>query len=174
MYDENEIKYHKAKRKKRLNTKTSINNKNKNNRTKINFNNTIDWKSIFSKLAILFIIMVLVLFIIKGISNNINDENLVINRNIDYIINNSVNYFNNKTVVNIGDSKSLSLEEAHKEHIIDNIIDKNNTSCNMANSYILFTKIKANEYRLKVYLKCDNDDIMLEKDVICENNCQIK
>lgn len=174
MYDENEIKYHKSKRKKILNKKTSINNKSKNNRMKINFNNKIDWKSIFSKLLVLFIIMILILFIIKGISNNINDENLVINRNIDYIINNSVNYFNNQTVVNIGDSKSLSLEEAHNEHIIDNIIDKNNTSCDMVSSYILFTKIKTNEYRLKVYLKCESDDIMLEKDVICESNCQIK
>lgn len=175
MYEEKDIKYKKIKKNNKFNKKKMIikpSKKLSNNKNKL-FNG-INWKVILCRLAILLIIMILIMFIATRISNQDSHKNKIINNNLDYIIENSLNYYNKDSVKNIGDAKTLTLEEMISEKIINPIKDKNDNECDIKNSYTVFIKIKDIDYRLKIYLKCDNEDIILEKDLVCNNTCYVK
>ena len=54
-------------------------------------------------------------------------------------------------------------------NLLDDIKDEENKFCNYLNSYIIFTKIASNEYRLKIHLSCPKKEKTKEEQIICNN-----
>lgn len=163
MYDD--IKFKKTKRKKEKNIIIEI--------PPIFFR--INWKQLFIKLIILFSFMILLIFTISRIKIQYYKNNEIFENNINTIISATLKYFEKNELPNtVGTSSSLILEELRNKELLSDI-KENDKFCNYINSYIIFTKVLDNEYRLKVYLKCPSKDKTLEKIIICNNNiCSIK
>ena len=178
MYEEKEIKFKKRKSPQLINKK--INKNTKRNLPKLNINlpsylNNIEWKKLIIKIGILIMIMLLITFIISRINkNNIKNKQFLENE-IKTIINNTINYYNSNNLPHItGDSTSVVLEDLINQEVLEPIKNLKNKSCDVQNSYIIITKIADTEYRLKIYLTCQKEEITKETELTCFDSCQIK
>lgn len=182
MYEEKEIEFKKRKIQKKRNKKVNKNNKKFKNISfkphKIilpDFLKRINWKQMLLKLITLLFVMFLIIFVISRINKNNKEKNLTLDNNIQMIANSALNFYsNNNLPQNIGDSNSILLEEMIKKDLINNLKDKKEKECNTLNSYSIITKIKEEEYRLKIFLTCPSEEKMVEMIVTCNTTCQIK
>lgn len=114
-------------------------------------------------------------FIISRIGKHNNQKSSTFTNNMNEIINITLaNYKQDQLPINIGDSTSFLLEELAEKNKMNDIKDKTGKSCDYLNSYIIITKTKEKEYRLKVFLKCSDQEKATEKIITCENTCTIK
>lgn len=189
MYEEKEIKFKKVKRQKKKKKESKkkeskkkekktiliTKEKEKRNRPQINIPNTIDIKKIMLRLFTLVIVMMGIIFIISRIGKHNDQKNSTFTNNINEIINTTLtNYKQGQLPINIGDSTSFLLEELAEKNKMNDIKDKDGKSCDYINSYIILTKTKEKEYRLKVFLKCSDQEKTTEKILTCEDTCTIK
>ncbi len=136
----------------------------------------IDYKLLFSKLGILLFIIFIIIFTISRIKKQQEKQFAVLNQNISTITNATLSYFNeNPLPINIGDSTSFLLEEMKNLHYIGDIKDKEDKYCDTLDSFIILTKQKEDEYKLKIYLQCPKDKLQKEQIMVCTSNiCTIK
>ena len=178
MYEEKEIKFKKRKSPQLINKKITKNKK--KSLPKINiklpsFLNNIKWKELIVKLGILIIVMLLITFVISRINkNNIKNKQFLENK-VKTITTSMIDYYNPNNLPHlIGDSTSLVLEELINQKVLNPIKNYKNEKCDLQNSYIIITKITDIEYRLKIYLICQKEEITKETELICFDSCQIK
>ncbi len=184
MYEEKENKLPKRKKEKSA-TKEKFIQKRKPIHFHVSFKNRfftnhpilskLNWRQIGTKLLILFIVIVLIIFTISRINKHQQKQEEILTTNIEKIITVAQTYFEaNQKPQNIGDSSSLSLEELKNAQNIEEIKDNNNKYCDYLNSYIILTKTSNEEYRLKVYLKCSNKEKTKEETITCQTGKCIK
>jgi hypothetical protein len=170
MYEEKEINFKKRKRIKNVNNKLLFKPKKYNN----NILNKINWKQLFIRLLILFLIMILIIFTISRISKHNEKQNYNTNKNIEVITNAALDMYNKDNLPqNVGDSSSILLDELIKNDLIDEINDDNGNVCNSIESYLIVTKYSKEEYHLKIHLKCSKTEKNVEKVINCNQTCII-
>ena len=86
----------------------------------------------------------------------------IFNDNIQEMKNASLLYFTQERLpVNVGDKKTITLQEMLDLKLLLPFTDKNGTACDVTGSYVTIEKLE-NEYLLKVNLKCgDEEDYIL-------------
>jgi hypothetical protein len=177
MYEEKEINYKKVKKEKKKKIKKaqkkSFFKKHKNKKN--SFLSKINWQQLITRLLILIIVMMLIIFTISRISKHNKKENANINNNLELILNATLNMYNKDNLPqNIGDSSSILLDEMINNNLISEILDDDNNSCDKIESYIIITKNKTDEYRLKIHLKCPKKEKTTEKIITCQESCKVK
>ena len=119
---------------------------------KIDFNR----KSLLIKLGILMLIVFIICFLIFRPKKDNSFISLA--NNITSVKNGAIEYFkDNMTLKKIGDYKKVQLEELIENEYIDSQEDKNGNSCLDKESYIYLTKVRDNEFVLKINLKCSKN-----------------
>lgn len=125
----------------------------------------INWHKIFTKLSVLYLVIILIIFTISRISNNSKKTNNIFNDNINTLKTSLLAYYkDNALPKNTGDSSSLTLEEMHKLKLF-NEIKENENLCDYINSYVILTKTNITEYTLKIYLKCPIKSNLIEEKI---------
>ncbi len=184
MYEEKEIKYQKRKKEKKTmpkETKIEKEKKTKEQGKKQPISlppvlKKIDFQKLFTELAILIFVMMLIIFTLSRIKKQQQKLTETFKENMTSITNTALHYFEEKTLPqNTGDSTSILLEEMINLNLISEIKDEDNNPCNAMDSYILLTKTTKEDYRLKIYLKCPKKEQTLEQKVTCHNKvCNLK
>ena len=72
---------------------------------------------------------------------------------------------------NVGDSKTMTLQEMINSHMIIEFVDKDNKTCNGTDSYVQVTKTGENEYVLKVQLSCGEQTDYILETIGCYDVC---
>lgn len=146
------------------------------------FKLNINWKSLLIKLIILLAIVFVICFIIF----KPNNSKVSLDSNINLVKVAAINYFKDNTILeNIGDTDNVSIKKLIKEDYLEALEDEDGNSCTNKNSNVILSKIRDNEYILKVSLKCGknsfskvfnlkNKDLNNEiKEEIIDNNNEI-
>ncbi|MDD6879333.1 MAG: hypothetical protein PUD59_03770 [bacterium] len=131
----------------------------------------------FSLRKILLTLILIIVFIILLIwlipKFNLNGlKNRVFNDNLREMKDAAINYYTTeKLPQNEGDSSTLTLQEMLDMKLLVPFTDKNGKSCDTKNSYVTITKTK-DEYELKVYLKCNEDEDYIIVHLGCYSYCE--
>ncbi|MBQ6687086.1 MAG: hypothetical protein IJN03_01000 [Bacilli bacterium] len=135
----------------------------------------INWKSLLIKLGILLLIVFIICFVI--FRPNKNKDNSTLDNNIAAVKNAAINYFkNNMSLEKIGDYKKITLEELESQEFISEQKDNNGNTCNGDKSYAYLTKVRDDQFVLKINMRCGQDekskvfDITTEDLTVKDNN----
>lgn len=97
--------------------------------------------------------------------------NRIFNANIQEMKEAGILYYTTERLPkNVGDESKLTLKEMVNLHLLLEFTDKNGDTCDANNSYILVTK-QENEYLMKVYLKCNDDEDYILVHIGCYSYC---
>lgn len=129
----------------------------------------INWKSLIIKLIliILFIILVLWLFPMPKLDTFYNR---IFNENINTMKTTAKNYFVNSYPENIGNSKTIKLDEMINKNLLIEFKDKKNEPCNKTNSFAQITKTGNNEFVLKTQLSCGEETNYILETITTNSN----
>lgn len=116
----------------------------------------IDWKNAFTKLAIFFLLIFILGFLIfhpKDITYAETDYE----HNLRQFVAASKSYFKDGNLPsNVGNESMVKLSTLINENKLKHI-DLENDKCNKEQSYAKITKISKKEYSLYVYLECESN-----------------
>ncbi len=138
---------------------------------------------IFNLLFImLFVFILLWLFPSKSFlkDKEIANSKQLFNDNLTVMKEAAVSYFTNPRLPQvIGKSEKMTLSEMIDEKLLLELYDSNGEKCNINTSYVQITKENSDEYVLKIYLSCTDDEdyilVHLGCYDYCENDvCEIK
>lgn len=112
------------------------------------------------KLILIIIFVLLLIWLVpwpKGDSNqSLKDQ--IFNANLQEMKEAGILYFTQERLpVNVGDRKTLTLQEMLELKLLIPFTDKDGKSCDITNSYITLEKLD-DEYLMKVYLKCSGEE----------------
>lgn len=134
-------------------------------------------KIIFIILAILLIVWIYTKYTsnknhIKNKDNN--SKEIVFSKNLTTIKNKSLEYFTEDILNSIpyNDKIKIKLEDLKEKKFITTIKDHNDKQCNLKKSYILMFKTNDNNYKMKIYLLCNDIEDTLEYKLLHSNNCR--
>jgi len=106
------------------------------------------------------IILVAIVFVICFIIFKPNNSKVSLDSNINLVKVAAINYFKDNTILeNIGDTDNVSIKKLIKEDYLEALEDEDGNSCTNKNSNVILSKIRDNEYILKVSLKCGNNSL---------------
>ncbi len=122
-----------------------------------NFKPEFDWKSLLIKLGILLLIVFIICFIIFRPKNS--KEAISLKANINTVKEAAINYFKeNMTLKNIGDYSKITLNDLEKNDFILKQEDSKGNSCDIEKSYAYLTKIRDDEFILKINMNCGKNE----------------
>ena len=127
-------------------------------------------------LIIIFVLLLMWLLPTKTINNGSNVDlspltNRIFNANIQEMKEAAIPYFTTERLPkNVGDEVKLTLQEMLDLKLLLPFTDKNGDTCDTKNSYVTVTK-EENEYILKVYLKCNDDEDYILVHIGCYSYC---
>lgn len=125
----------------------------------------INWLSLFIKVVIFLVFVLLIIWLFVKISNKNTEEDF--EKNINILKTASIEYFKNGNLPKEeGENKKVTLEELIKEKYIDNF-DK---SCNQKNSYSQATLVD-DYYALRIELECKDKKDYIYTSIDSEGNC---
>lgn len=119
----------------------------------------IDWKKLLIRLAILFVALFLILWVVslvKKRDNKPKESNISVNLKLmkeaaeDYFV-------ESKLPTNVNGKKKITLGEMVEDKLLIEFKDQDNNSCSSTDSYAEATKINSEDYTLKVKLVCGED-----------------
>lgn len=117
----------------------------------------INWKSLIIKLGILLLLVFLICFILFKPKKNKNDISL--KNNIIEVKEAAINYFkNNMTLESIADYAKITLEQLENEELIIKQKDSKGNVCNSDKSYAYLTKVRDDEFVLKINMLCGKNE----------------
>ncbi len=130
------------------------------------------------RLVLIIIFVLLLMWLLPTRSNNNNSNidlspltNRIFNANIQTMKEAAIPYFTTERLPkNVGDEARLSLQQMLDLKLLLPFTDKNGDSCDTQNSYVTVTK-EENEYLLKVYLKCNDDEDYILVHIGCYSYC---
>lgn len=131
----------------------------------------IEWKSLIIKLLLLIVIVFLICFIIFKPKK---ENNLIsLDSNITNLKKAAIKYYKeNLEIEEIGEYQKVTLKKLQKNNYIDKQVDNDNNSCNGTKSYAYLSKIKDNEFTLKINMYCGKNEeskiFNLNADIITE------
>ena len=131
----------------------------------------INWLSVLLKLLLLILILFLIWFVVyKTKSKHTNKvKGKPISENLTYLKDQYIKYFDEDDLPkNINSQIKVPLDTLYEEKASDTIYDKNGKECSAISSYGQITKVDADQYKLKVYLKCKNEADSILADVTKE------
>lgn len=124
---------------------------------------------------ILIIVLVLLLVWLLPMPNLKGLNNRIFNSNIQEMKNAAIPYFTtDRLPQEIGDSKTLTLQEMIDLKLLLPFTDKNGDKCDTEKSYVTLTKRGTEDdsyYELKVYLKCNDDEDYILVTLGCYSYC---
>lgn len=124
-------------------------------------NKRIRWISVLIKLAILFLVVFAVWYLIIRINNKKGSPKKLgasMSDNINYLKKQYTKYFNKENAPKYTDAESkIYLKELVETKNSKVIYDKNGEKCSSTSSYGKLVKNKDGNYQLKIYLKCKNE-----------------
>lgn len=127
-------------------------------------------KDFLLKLILIIIFVLLLMWLIPWPNNNVLTDR-IFNANIQEMKDASLLYFTkDRLPVNVGDKKTISLQEMLDLKLLLPFADKNGKSCDVERSYVTIEKLD-DEYLLKVYLKCDSNEDYILVHVGCYAYC---
>ncbi len=125
-------------------------------------------------LIIIFVLLLMWLLPPRLKGNNVDLSpltNRIFNANIQAMKEAAIPYFTTERLPKkVGDEAKLTLQEMLDKKLLLPFTDKNGDSCDTKNSYVLVTK-EENEYLLKVYLKCNDDEDYILVHIGCYSYC---
>lgn len=125
---------------------------------------------------VLIIIFVLLLMWLLPTKNNKNVDvspltDRIFNANIQGMKEAAIPYFTTERLPKkVGDDVKLTLQQMLDLKLLLPFTDKNGDTCDTKNSYVLVTK-EENEYLMKVYLKCNDDEDYILVHIGCYSYC---
>ena len=120
-------------------------------------------------LVILLIFVLVWLFPTKSYFKRLFDD--VFTNNINRMQEAGEAYFtNDRLPKEIGDVETITLKEMIDKKLILAFTDRNGNLCNLNKSYVSVTK-NEDEYELKTYLSCDEEEAYIIKYLGCTNYC---
>lgn len=125
---------------------------------------------------ILIIIFVLLLMWLLPTKNGQNVDlspltDRIFNANIQEMKEAAIPYFTTERLPKkVGDVEKITLQEMLDEKLLIEFRDKNGDTCDTKNSYVSVTK-EENEYLMKVYLKCNDDEDYILVHIGCYSYC---
>lgn len=129
------------------------------------------FKDFILKLILIIIFVLLLMWLIPWPNNDFL-KNRVFNDNIQDMKNASLLYFTAERLPEeLGQKKTLTLQEMIDLKLILPFVDKNGDSCDTDKSYVTIEKQK-NEYVLKVFLKCGEQEDYILVHVGCYEYCK--
>lgn len=121
---------------------------------------------------ILIIVFVLLLVWLLPIPDLTGLNNRIFNANVAEMKDAAISYFTTERLPQKeGDSVTLTLQEMLDMKLLLPFKDKDGKSCDTRNSYVTLTK-KAEEYELKVYLKCSDQEDYIIVHLGCYSYCE--
>ncbi len=122
------------------------------------------------KLILIIIFVLLLVWLIPWPNNSVLTDR-IFNANIQEMKDASLLYFTAERLpANVGDKKTVTLREMLDLKLLLPFTDKNGKSCDIDNSYVTIEKLE-DEYLLKVYLKCDDEEDYILVHVGCYAYC---
>ncbi len=119
--------------------------------------------------AALLIFILLWLFPTKSALNPLYDR--IFQDNLNTMKEVSTAYYTTERLPkNEGDTKKMTLGEMLEMKLLTDVKDKNGNTCDVNNSYVEITKLEK-EYKLKVNLKCGNEEDYIITYLGCYNYC---
>ena len=117
----------------------------------------INWKSLLIKLAILFVVLFLILWIISLFNHDdVKESNF--KANLELMTNAATEYFTGSRLPQeVDDEERITLGEMFERNLLVEFQDENGNSCNLEDSYAEASMISNGVYRLEVRLVCDNE-----------------
>ncbi len=97
--------------------------------------------------------------------------NRIFNANIQEMKEAAILYYTTERLPQtVGSDSKMTLKEMIDKHLLLEFTDKNGNTCDANNSYVQITK-EENEYLMKVYLKCNDDEDYILVHVGCYSYC---
>lgn len=127
------------------------------------------------KLILIIIFVLLLMWLLPTKSGSDVDlsplTDRIFNANVQEMKEAAIPYFTTERLPkNVGDEVKLTLQEMLDLKLLLPFTDKNGDSCDTANSYVTVTK-QENEYLMKVYLKCNDDEDYILVHIGCYSYC---
>ena len=117
----------------------------------------VNWKSLLIKLAILFGVIFLVIWIISLFSRDEERESNF-RVNLELMTNAATEYFTGSRLPQeVDDEERITLGEMFDRNLLVEFQDENGNPCNLDESYAGTTMVSNGVYRLEVRLVCDNE-----------------
>ncbi len=132
---------------------------------------TFDWKGFLLKLIIILLFIFVIYQLFTGVkTNTLYDQ--IYNNNITTMKEAAVSYYTtDRLPKNIGDSKTMTLQDMLNDKLLVEFVDKDGKACDTFGSYVTVTKVESDKYTLKVQLACgDHIDYILET-IGCHDVC---
>lgn len=127
-------------------------------------------KDFLLKLILIIIFVLLLMWLIPWPNNKVLTDR-IFNDNIQEMKNASLLYFTQERLpVNVGDKKTITLQEMLDLKLLLPFTDKNGDACDVTGSYVTIEKLE-NEYLLKVNLKCGDEEDYILVHVGCYAYC---
>lgn len=105
-------------------------------------------------------------------SNNSTKVSTVYQDNLDRMKDAGISYYTiERLPKNVGDVKTITLEEMYDSHLLLEIYDENEKKCSSYDSYVEVTKLE-NEYKMKVRLVCPKKDAYIIVYLGCYDYCK--
>lgn len=132
---------------------------------------TFDWKGFLLKLIIILLFIFVIYQLFTGVkTNTLYDQ--IYNDNITTMKEAARDYYTtDRLPKNIGESKTMTLQDMLNNKLLVDFVDKDGKSCDTFGSYVTVTKVEGDKYTLKVQLACgDHIDYILDT-IGCNNVC---
>lgn len=128
------------------------------------------FKDFLLKLILIVIFVLLLMWLIPWPNNSVLTDR-IFNDNIQEMKNASLLYFTkDRLPVNVGDKKTITLQEMLDLKLLLPFTDKNGKACDVEKSYVTIEKLE-DEYLLKVNLKCGDEEDYILVHVGCYAYC---
>ncbi len=139
--------------------------------------------SFFIKLILVIIFAIFALWLLSSVSKGLNNSMNSINNSLNTLTENifyenilkmkeaGKEYFTiERLPENVGDVKSLTLQEMYDKKLLLELKDKNGKACSAENSYVKVEKYD-DEYQMKVYLECGEEKNYITVILGCYDYC---
>lgn len=134
----------------------------------------ISWVNVIVILALILLVIGLICYLYpKKKSKNNVEANATYIKNVSLMKEAGFDFFKgNNLPKEIGDASRINLSDMISNNLIVEFLDEKGSTCNETTSYVQATKIKDNEYRMKVNLSCDYKTDYIETIISTEVNCK--
>ena len=140
-------------------------------------NRRFSWTSFFIKVIIIIIFILFTVWLLslttKGLSSSLNIlKDDIFSQNVEKMKEVGKEYFTTERLPEkVGEVKTLTLAKMYDQNLILEIKDKNGYSCSAKNSYVSVEKLE-DEYQMKVYLSCGEEEDYIVVIMGCYNYCK--
>ena len=133
--------------------------------------NSVNWKDLIIKIILVVLFIFLLFWIIPR--PNLNPfYDRIFNANIQTMQLTARNHYTvDRLPNNIGDSKSMTLQEMLNNKMILPFVDRDGNTCNTQESFIKVTKTGEQEFSLRIQLSCGNHTDYILDTIGCYNVC---